>query len=277
MELVVGPATPFLKWVGGKSRLLPQLRPLLPAGEWPGYIEPFLGGGAMFYDVRGAVGRNGRVVLSDVSGDLMMTYLAVKDDLKALTEALWVHAKLHSKDYYYEVRAQDPRDVVGRAARFIYLNKTCFNGLYRVNSRGQFNVPMGKYENPPILDRYLLAAASEALQGVSLTCGSYQRAIEDAEPGEFIYMDPPYAPVKADSFVSYTADKFGEDQQRELAARYRDLAERGCKVMLSNSDVPFIRELYQGFRIVTVKARRNINRDKNGRGPVDEIVVLSYE
>ncbi len=164
-----------------------------------------------------------------------------------------------------------------RAARLIYLNKTCYNGLWRVNSRGEFNVPMGSYDHPNILDERRLVAASHALQGVEVRSNSFAQAVAGAGAGDFVYFDPPYVPVsQTANFTGYYRGGFSADEQRALAETFRDLDTRGCRVMLSNSDVPFVRDLYADFRIETVTARRRINSDATQRGPISEVVVLNY-
>jgi DNA adenine methylase len=193
---------------------------------------------------------------------------------------LATHKKHHAEDYFYGIRAQDPhrlRSPAERAARLIYLNKTCFNGLYRVNSRGLFNVPFGRYKNPNICDPEALRGASARLQNVDLKSAHFSRVLKVARPDDFVYFDPPYHPLSGTAyFTSYTEGSFGENDQRELAAVFRTLAERGCKVMLSNSDTPLIRELYADFHREKVYARRTINSRAERRGKIAELVVTSY-
>ncbi|MNY04336.1 Modification methylase DpnIIA [compost metagenome] len=270
---VVAPvkAGPFLKWAGGKGRLLGQYEPLFPQ-RFNRYFEPFVGAGAVFFHLEPQ-----KAHLSDTNPDLIACYQVIRDELPALIEVLRMYR--HDRDFYYHVRELNPADLtaVQRAARMIFLNKTCFNGLWRVNRRGQFNVPFGDYKNPKILDEDNLHAVSQALQGVSIDLRPFDEVVSKARRGDFIYMDPPYHPVSSTSnFTSYGADDFKPDDQIRLAAAFRRLDAKGCKVMLSNSDTPFIRELYEDYRIEQVWCRRAINRDAAKRGAVSEVVVMNY-
>jgi DNA adenine methylase len=272
-------AKPFLKWAGGKTQLLPSFRLLYPKDRpLTGYHEPFLGSGAVFFDIKQTL-RPRRVVLSDGNRELIETFQAIRDDVEAVIRELQRHARRHSRDHYYEVRDRLPRELfpTARAARLIYLNRTCFNGLYRVNSKGHFNVPMGRYTNPTIADIDNLLAVSARLKRTQLLAGPFREVLDRARPGELVYFDPPYVPVSATaSFTSYTAADFGPADQEELAEVYRALDARGCKVMLSNSDTPAARKLYAGYRIERLDARRAINSKAEKRGPVGELVVLNY-
>ena len=270
-------ASPFVKWVGGKARLRHALEALMPPGvELMRHVEPFLGGGALFF-ARGPE----RALLCDLNRDLVRTYELVRDDLSGVIRQLEKLSRGHDSEHYYAVRerynARKEQSPTERAAMFIYLNKTCFNGLHRVNRRGEFNVPMGRYTNPNILDRDTLSAASRALQSAELRHASYEELLTHARPGDFIYMDPPYEPVsRTANFTAYGQDGFSQDDQRRLRDVYRELDRRGAKLMLSNSDVPFIRDLYRGFSIDTVQAPRAVSCDPNTRGPVSEVVVRNY-
>ncbi len=246
-----------------------------------GYAEPFVGSGALFFHLRGAGKLHGRVTLSDSNPDLINAYRVIRDDIEGLIELLAGHRRHHSREHYYDTRALDRSghrlDTVEQAARTIYLNRTCYNGLYRVNRSGQFNVPMGSYRNPAILQEKVLRAAHSALQGVSLEARDYRLLRSEFRPGDFVYFDPPYQPSSdTANFTSYTADAFDEEDQRRLAHLFGDLSNRGVLCMLSNSHTPLIRELYHGYRIETVRARRMINSKGNGRGEVNEVVVLNY-
>lgn len=265
-------AQPFVKWVGGKRAILPQLDKFFPR-RFERYFEPFVGGGAVFFHLQ-----PGEATLSDLNSELINTYRTVRDDVDTLITHLRSHR--NDEEYYYDMRATalDELDPIARASRLIYLNRTCFNGLYRVNSKGGFNVPFGKHKNPTICNETGLRAASEALKGVRLAHRSYMALLNEARPGDFVYFDPPYHPLTASSnFTSYTADSFSAQDQRDLATAFRVLAERGCKVMLSNSDTEFIRELYADFQIEVVMAPRMVNRDAAKRGPVAEVVVRNYK
>ena len=279
-EPFVRAAKPFLKWAGGKQQLLDQLTPLFPS-RMRNYFEPFLGGAAVFFHLRGQERLAHGIHLSDNNGELINTYRMVRDNVDAVIELLAVHEQRHGRDYYYHVREQDRTGTVvspvERAARMIYLNRTCFNGLYRVNSRGHFNVPMGSYRNPKILFRTTLRMASAALQGSDLADHSFTDIVELAERGDFVYFDPPYDPVsKTASFTSYTAGSFGDEDQRQLAEVFAGLSAKGCHCMLSNSYTALILDLYRDFRIEVVKANRAINSNGNARGQINEVVVLNY-
>lgn len=278
LEAHLEDARPFLKWAGGKRRLLDQFQQFFPRsfGE---YFEPFLGSGAVFFHLR-AAGRVNHASLSDNSNELMVCYRTVRDTPFEVVEHLRSHQATHSKAHYYITRAIDPQtlSLPARAARTIYLNRTCFNGLYRVNRRGQFNVPMGSYKNPTILNEALLYASSAALQDTNLKSVDFAELVASAREGDFIYCDPPYHPLNAtSSFTSYTSDAFGEHEQRRLAEVVSQLASRGVLVMVSNSDTPLVREIYGHLRINTVFAARAINCVASKRGPISEIVVTSYE
>ena len=267
------PAQPFVKWVGGKTQLLSQLFPLMPERITGTYHEPFVGGGAMFFALAPT-----HAVLSDLNPELVNCYRVIRTKVAALVDALREH--VYEKDHYYAVRAQEPEQLpdVERAARFIFLNRTCFNGLHRVNRKGQFNVPFGKYTNPTICDEANLRRVGAALKHVDIHHSGYSNVLERAERGDFVYFDPPYAPLSAtSSFTAYTSSSFGAQQQEELRDVVRELDRRGCKVMLSNSSAQFIRDLYAEFDVREVYATRAINRDASKRGPIAELVVRNYQ
>ena len=276
-------AAPFLKWAGGKGALLEQYGRFFPTWRVRAYFEPFLGSGAVFFHLWK---RNiaARYHLSDINNELINAYCVLRDRPDELIEHLRLHQQQHSRQHYYAVRDMDRAagwphafDPVTRAARLIYLNRTCYNGLWRVNRRGHFNVPMGRYRNPHILDEGRLRAASLALQGVFITCETAEEAVREAQAGDFVYFDPPYVPLSQTAhFTAYYAEGFGEQEQRALAETFRRLAERGCLLMLSNSDTPLVRDLYCAFRIETVQATRRINSRAERRGPIGEVVVLNY-
>jgi DNA adenine methylase len=273
-------ARPFLKWAGGKTQLLPRFQALYPpAGRARRYIEPFVGSAAVFFQVRRLL-RPEEIILADGNEELVNVYREIQGSVGKVIRLLSEHRRLHSKEHYYRIRSLRPGDLspAGRAARFIYLNKTCFNGLYRVNSRGGFNVPMGSYRDPPILDAENLRNVARSLEGVELKVARFHETLGHARAGDFIYFDPPYQPVSETSrFTSYTRDSFGPSDQEELAEVFAALSRRGCMVMLSNSDCAFIRGLYRDFAIHAVPARRSINSKGDRRGPVSEVVVLNYE
>jgi DNA adenine methylase len=240
------------------------------------HVEPFVGGGAMFF-----ARRPERALLCDTNAQLCATYAAVRDDVDGVIDQLRKLSRGHDTDRYYALRHRynHATKLSGneRAALFIYLNKTCFNGLHRVNRRGEFNVPAGRYEKPRILDEALLRAASRQLQHAELRHQGFEEILKHAKPGDFIYFDPPYEPVsRTANFTAYAQGGFTRDDQATLRDVYTELDRRRCKLMLSNSDVPFIRELYAKFRIDTVAAPRAINCDAKRRGLVSEVVVRNY-
>ena len=272
---------PFVKWVGGKRQLLKQFRDL---GLYPPedfdpitntYFEPFVGGGAVFFDLLPET-----AYLSDLNNELVVTYNVIKNDVENLIKSLKKH-KL-DKEYFLKIRAQSPEKLsdLNTASRFIYLNRTCFNGMYRVNSKGGFNVPFGKYTNPLICDENNLRKASKALKNVEIKKQDYKEVLKKAKKGDFVYFDPPYYPVsKTASFTSYTSESFLDKEQIELRDTFVELHKRGCFVMLSNSDTPFINKIYsepEGLRITKVQAGRAINSDASKRGKITEVLVTNY-
>lgn len=273
-----GEARPFLKWAGGKAQLLAQFEPFFPSA-FQRYVEPFVGGGAVFFHLRARFpGVPCR--LCDCNEELIHCYTAVRDDAVALMRKLDGHLErflARPKDYYYQVRARHHlSDPVDRAARMIFLNKTCFNGLWRVNAKGEFNVPIGSRKKTVLYDPDKLLAASQALQGVQLAVQDFQTTLSRTGPGDFVYLDPPYDPASRTAcFTSYTKDEFGPARQKELAASFRAASKRGAKLLLSNSNTPLIRELYKGCRIELVQARRRINSEGKGRGAVAEVLVAA--
>lgn len=264
-------ARPFMKWAGGKTQLIPELLKRAPQ-KYTKYLEPFLGGGALFFALNPK-----RAVLNDSNQELIAAYKAVQRHPKELIHRLKDHAKRHSKEYFYEVRAMQVQigDNLETAARLIYLNKTCFNGLYRVNRQGLFNVPIGSYKNPVICDEENIHLCSQALQGTQLTSLDYRKFLEEyAEIGDFVYLDPPYIPVSEYSdFDRYSKDKFRLGDQVELASRYKDLVDLGAQALLSNSSTVLTEKLYQGFQFDKVKASRSINKKGERRGKIDEVLV----
>lgn len=274
---------PFVKWVGGKRQLLAQFRKLnlyppdlfdIRKGR---YFEPFVGGGAIFFDLLPEKG-----FLSDLNKELVTTYNVIKNDVDVLITLLKKHKT--DKDYFLKVRAQDPNKLsdLDIASRFIFLNRTCFNGMYRVNSKGGFNVPYGKYTNPLICDDNNLKKVSKALQGIEIKHQDYKEVLNKAKKGDFVYFDPPYYPVsKTASFTSYTAESFLDKEQIELRDTVLELHKRECYVMLSNSDTDFIKKIYSeiekyGIKINKVEAGRAINSKGTGRGKISEVLITNY-
>lgn len=280
-ELIKNRPKPFVKWVGGKRQLLAQFRQLdlYPPEQFNPlkhhYFEPFVGGGAVFFDLLPQ-----HATLSDMNAELVTTYLVVRDKVEELIKSLKKHQT--DKDYFLKIRSQDVSKLsdVQIASRFIFLNRTAFNGLYRVNKKGEFNVPYGKYANPTICDETNLRRVSSALQGISIKHQDYKVILRQAKKGDFIYFDPPYYPVsKTASFTSYTKESFLDKEQTELRDVFMALHKRGCFVMLSNSYTPFILDLYRGHkgvRVSTIQASRNVNSKASGRGKIAEVLVTNY-
>jgi len=267
---------PFLKWAGGKSSLLPHIRERVPA-NFETYFEPFLGAGAVFFGLAPP-----RAVLSDINIEVINAFRVVRSNVEELLESLSKHR--HTKKYFYSLRELDRKSDywihsdVEKASRLIYLNKTCFNGLYRVNSRGEFNVPFGDYTNPKLVDPENLRACSELLRGAELETCSYDALEERIEKNDFVYLDPPYAPLSPTAnFAGYTKDGFSPQDQVVLAEFCQRLDSRGIKFLLSNSHTEFILDLYSGFRIETVEAPRAINSRSDKRGKVLEVLIRNYE
>lgn len=269
----------FLKWAGGKLQLIEQFKDLFPH-KFRNYYEPFIGSGAVFFYVKSKLKPN-KVILSDTNEELINCFGVVRDKPSELVELLLNHRKKHSKEYYYTVRSIESSrlDSLARAARLIYINKTCFNGLYRVNSKVQFNVPFGDYQNPSIFDKNTLFQASQLLQGVHLQVMTFEKVLDFAGKDDFVYFDPPYIPLsKTSSFTRYSKSDFSMKEQKRLSEIFGTLDSRGCFVMLSNSDHALTRELYRHYEknTVIVKAKRMINSVGSRRGAINEMVVTNY-
>ena len=273
---------PFIKWVGGKRGLLSQLIPLLP-NSFNNYFEPFVGGGALFFELfsQGKL-KDKNVYLFDINSELINAYNVVKKYPDLLINELEIFKKKHNKEFYYEVRAWDREDnfleidEVLRATRFIYLNKTCFNGLYRVNKKNQNNVPMGSYNNPNICDESTIYFASEALENATIKNCSYKEVLKYAKKDDLVYFDPPYYPLTPTAnFTSYSEFEFLENEQFELFEVFDKLSDNGVHVMHSNSDTKFIRDLYKSYEINDISANRFINSKGSGRGKISEVLVRS--
>jgi len=268
---------PFLKWAGGKRQLIPQMNKFFPK-NYNKFIEPFIGGGAVFFHLL-----PNKSIISDNNPELINCYRVIKGEVESLIKSLKKHK--YAKEYYYEIRALD-RDRkkfaelsdVERASRSIYLNKTGYNGLYRVNSQGFFNVPFGRHKNPKICDETNLRLVSRALQNVEIHLGSFEICLEYAEKDDFIYLDPPYYPLSDTAlFTSYTKNSFDKTSQKKLFEVFNKLNKRECDVMLSNSYSEFILDLYKDFKIITLKAKRNINSNSKKRGLVNEVLILNED
>ncbi len=263
---------PFVKWAGGKTQILGRLLELIPQ-DFKTYYEPFLGGGALFFSLLPE-----RAVLADRNEELINAYIVVRDRPRELIESLKKHR--NEREYYYQIRSLDPSKLgpVERASRFIYLNKTCYNGLWRVNSKGEFNVPFGRYRRPNICNEENLLAVSQALKGKEILCEDFERAVASAGREDLVYFDPPYhSSSKTASFTKYVREDFPPSEQERLARIFRNLDRRGCYLILSNSDTPFIRDLYKGFRIIEVRTNRFINSKACSRkDSARELIITNF-
>ncbi len=269
---------PFLKWAGGKTQLTKELLKRLPP-DFKNYHEPFVGGGALFFALMRAKNKIKKAYLADLNTELVDTYLAIRDDVETLITVLAGYP--HDRDFFYDIRAQAPAEMdrAYRAARMIYLNKTCYNGLYRVNRKGKFNVPFGSYKSPKICDEVNLRAVSEVLQKVEIEQRSFETVLQCARKNDLVYFDPPYQPVsKTANFTSYQPTGFGQAEQQKLSEVCHKLGAKQAKVMLSNSNATLIHELYStnGFCINKVQANRAINSNPKKRGKLTELIVTNY-
>ncbi|MEH2197207.1 DNA adenine methylase [Nostoc sp.] len=265
---------PFLKWAGGKSRLIQQYIPYFPK-SYKNYYEPFLGGGAVFFHLQPNI-----ATLTDINTELINTYCCVRDRVDELIALLKEHKIQHNKDYYYSIRNNYGGTDIEKAARLIYLNKTCFNGLYRVNSQGKFNVPLGRYENPNICSEILLQAASEALSHAEIQQADFTEVLNHATSSDdFVFFDPPYYPISDTSyFTAYSQNCFTKKDQELLRDTCAELASRGVKVMVCNSDSEFIINIYKdiNFESYKIKAARSINSNIKNRGMINELLITSF-
>ncbi|MEH2247425.1 DNA adenine methylase [Nostoc sp.] len=266
---------PFLKWAGGKSRLIQQYIPYFPK-SYKNYYEPFLGGGAVFFYLQPTT-----AILTDINTELINTYCCVRDNVEELISILKEHKNRHNKDYYYSVRNNYGGTNIEKAARIIYLNKTCFNGLYRVNSQGKFNVPLGRYENPNICHEELLRVASIALSHAEIQQADFTEVLNHATSSDdFVFFDPPYHPINNTSyFTAYSPNSFSKKDQELLRDTCAELASRGVKVMVCNSDSEFIRKIYTdiNFESYRIKAARSINSNIKNRGMISELLITSFK
>ena len=268
--------TPILKWVGGKRQLLSEIMPLINK-NCSTYVEPFIGGGAVFFDLQPK-----KAIINDYNEELINVYKVVRDSVDELIAVLEVHEQNNSEEYFYNVRALDRTEEfekmsdIEKAARILYLNKTCYNGLYRVNSAGQFNSPYGKYKNPKIVNSTTLKAMSNYLNKnkIEIRQGDYKEILKGLRKGAFVYLDPPYMPISSSSsFTGYTENGFGYKQQVELKEECDKLKKKGISFLQSNSDCPEIRDLYKDYKIITVQARRSINSNAQKRGEINEVLI----
>ena len=267
----------FVKWAGGKKRLLKELEKLFPR-RINRYFEPFLGGGAVFFFVKQKYNPSYSRI-SDKNPELINTFLVVKNTPEKLIKKLGKHKKRHSNSYYYKIRSVDPKNLnkIDRAARFIYLNKTCFNGLYRVNSKGQFNVPIGKYKNPEVFNEKKILLAHSLLRGVKIVRQDFEKVENFVKKGDFIYFDPCYNPkIRTIIFNNYTKEGFLEKEQIKLADLFKRLDKKGCMLMLNNSNTALVKKLYKDYKAKIVRCGRSINCKGDGRGKIKELIIRNY-
>ena len=275
-------AKPFVKWAGGKRQIIDKLLKLVPV-EFGTYYEPFVGGGALLFELSPKT-----AVINDSNKELMNVYKMISTDkgYEEVVKLLNTYEKKHSEKFFYQIRNQDKdKDKFSkltdaeRAARTIYLNKSCFNGLYRVNSKGEFNVPFNKklkvntYDSENMILAYVYFQANK----ITMLNTDFEEAVKDAKKGDFIYFDPPYDSENDTTFNSYTEEGFGKEEQRRLAKVYKELSDRGCYVMLSNHNTTLVNELYKEFNIHVITAKRNINSKGTKRGKVEEVIITNYE
>jgi DNA adenine methylase len=273
---------PFVKWAGGKRQLLPVITSQIP-NKFERYFEPFLGGGAVFFSLTSR-DKKAKWFISDLNSDLVLSYLIIRDKVKELVSSLEIHAENYSKNqtvYYYKVREANPKDVIDKVSRLIFLNKTCFNGLYRVNSKGKFNVPVGRYVNPNIVSKENLYGVSKMLQSkdISIKCQDFEDALKEVGDGDFVYLDPPYQPISlTSSFTSYTNDDFDFSDQKRLYNKFKSLDKKGVKVLLSNSKSYEIIDLFKEFSdgIIEINANRFINSVSQKRTGHTELLIKNY-
>ena len=273
--------TPVLKWVGGKRQLLPEIKKHIP--KYNTYYEPFVGGGAVMFELQPS-----NIVINDINLELMNVYSVIKNNVDDLIKELSNNKKYaNNSESFYTIRELDrePKKYnkltgIEKAARILYLNKTCYNGLYRVNSLGEFNSPFGNYKNPNINNEITLKAVSKYFNeaNIKFMNTDFEKAIKNAKKGDFVYFDPPYAPIsKTSNFTGYNEGGFGESEQERLKRVCDKLNDKGVKFLLSNSDCEYIRNLYKDYKIVTIRAKRSINSNGDGRGTVSEVLIKNYE
>ena len=273
---------PFVKWAGGKRQLLPILSQHIPK-NFDAYFEPFLGGGAVLFHL---ISQNSQLkcFVSDLNSTLILSYVTIRDKVDELITSLEEHSENYFKnteEYYYQVRDSSPKNQIDQVSRLIFLNKTCFNGLYRVNSKGKFNVPIGKYVNPNIVNKENLLILSHVLQskGISIKCEDFTTALRRTQEGDFVYLDPPYQPVSSTAnFTSYTNDNFGYKDHERLFTEFKKLDSKGCKIMLSNSKSQEVIELFSEYsdNIIEINTNRFINSNSKKRTGHTEILIKNY-
>ena len=281
-QIAVSEPKPFVKWVGGKRQLMQDLENNFPK-QFTTYHEPFLGGGAVMFNLltkKSQLSCN----VSDFNSDLILAYVTIRDKLEKLIESLENHSKNYHKnstEYYYEVRKQEPKQQIEKVSRLLFLNKTCFNGLYRVNKKGQFNVPLGRYTNPNIVNKENLTAVSKTLQSkkIKISCRDFEAVLGDAKKGDLVYFDPPYQPVSSTAnFTSYTHRDFTEDDLERLAKLADKLHSKGCYVLLSNSNSKTVKDFFSKkyWKISSINVNRAINSNAQKRTGHKEIIIKNY-
>lgn len=269
----------FIKWAGGKNQLIEQLTPLFPK-KIDRYFEPFVGSGAVFFHIIQTYHPK-EVFLSDMNEELIITYKVIQKNVELLIKKLKVHKlefQKNQKEYFYLIRKLDSKTLSDeeRAARFIFLNRTCFNGLYRENSKGEFNVPIGSYKNPDVVQEDRIRLANKLLKNVKIEKMSFEKTLPQIKKGDFVYLDPPYHPLHATSFTKYSKNDFSEKDQIKLREYFDALTKKGALCMESNSHANFIMREYKNYTIKIVKATRRINSDAKNRGKINEVVILNY-
>ena len=266
----------FLKWAGGKRRIIDQIAPTFPE-KINRYYEPFLGGAVMFFYVKQKYNPK-YCEISDINKDLIDTFKAVKNSPNELIKYLKYFKKQNSEKYYYSLRKRFNKGMINglrRAAAFIYLNKTCYNGLYRVNSKGEFNVPFGKYVNPEIFNKETILKASKLLKGVKIKHQDYRKIVSRVKRGDLVYLDPCYDPLTRTSFANYTPNRFSEEDRKELAKFVGQLRDKKVEVRLSNNDLPLIKKIYFDYEIIPILAPRRINSNGKERGKIKELLITN--
>jgi len=281
-QLVTTSPRPFVKWAGGKRQLIPVLNQHIPK-NFGSFFEPFLGGGAMLFHLLLNYPKH-KFIVSDLNSDLVLSYITIRDRADELISSLKNHAKNYSKNsysYYYSVRDSEPKGQIEKTSRLIFLNRTCFNGLYRVNSKGKFNVPLGRYSNPNIVNEENILAVSNILQSkkVSIKCQDFGTVLDNAKKGDFVYFDPPYQPIsQTANFTSYTTRDFTINDLKRLSKVCQDLDSKGCKILLSNSNCKEVTQTFSknSWKVVKIQANRAINSNSKKRTGHSELLIKNY-
>jgi DNA adenine methylase len=280
-QILGGEPRPFVKWAGGKRQLVPIIERHIPE-EFGAYYEPFLGGGAVLFYLL-CKSPEMRCHVSDLNSDLVLAYVTIRDRVEELISSLQTHAKNYHKNpdsYYYSVREGQPKNQIEKVSRLLFLNRTCFNGLYRVNSKGKFNVPLGRYSNPNIVNEENLVLVSQILQSkkIQISCRDFSSIVSDAKKNDFVYFDPPYQPVsRTANFTSYTNRDFTYEDLQRLVEASEKLADKGCRVLHSNSNSKEVRDLFsRDWKIVEISANRAINSDSTKRTGHTELLIKNY-